>query len=93
MRNVTLAILALSVAGAATLAGSDAIAAHDYPYCIEDEISAFPHNCYYQSYAQCMASASGRAAECVVNPRVAFDRARRGQPGQPYRPYRYYDRY
>lgn len=90
MRNVTLAILALSVAGAATLAGSDAIAAHDYPYCIEDQISDFPHDCYYQSYAQCMASASGRAAECVVNPRVAFERARRSQPN---RPYRYYDRY
>jgi hypothetical protein len=90
MRNVMLA-MALSAAGAAALAGSGpAAAAHDYPYCIEDRFSDFPHECNYSSYAQCMASASGRAAECVLNPRVAFDRARRGRPD---RPYQYYDRY
>jgi hypothetical protein len=89
MRNTMLAILAVSAAGAATLAGSGpAAAVHDYPYCIESSMSGgFPDDCSYRSYAQCMASASGRRAECVVNPRFAFGQQQRG------RPYRHYERY
>jgi len=42
----------------------------------------YPSDCSYQTYAQCMAGASGRYATCNVNPRVAFARQRRGRP--PY---------
>lgn len=86
MRNAMLAILAFSAAGAATLAGSGpAAAVHDYPYCIETPDSGgFPNDCSYQTYAQCRASASGRQAECVVNPRFAFGRQQRGRRYRDY---------
>jgi hypothetical protein len=87
MRNAMLAILALSAAGATTLAGSGPAAAYDYPYCIQGGGFGIPGDCSYQSYAQCMASASGRLVYCNVNPRVAFGRERR------QRHYRNYERY
>jgi hypothetical protein len=36
-----------------------------------------PGDCSYTSYNQCMASASGRALYCNVNPRVAFGQQQR----------------
>jgi hypothetical protein len=80
MRNVMLAILTLSAALAATLAGPSPAAAYDYPYCLQGRGVGIPGECAYSSYPQCMASASGRALYCNVNPRVAFDRQpRRGR--------------
>jgi hypothetical protein len=88
MRNATLAILTLSAALAATLAGPSPAAAHDYPYCLQGRGLGVPGECAYSSYAQCMASASGRALYCNINPRVAFGRLpRRGRVYDPYRNY------
>jgi hypothetical protein len=40
----------------------------------------------YQTYAQCMASASGRNLYCNINPRAAFGQQppRRGRPHRNY---------
>ncbi len=85
MRNAILAILSLSAALAATFAGASPAAAHDYPYCLQGCGIGIPGECAYSSYAQCMASASGRALYCDINPRVAFGRLPRR--GRPYRDY------
>jgi hypothetical protein len=87
MRNAMLALLALSAAGAATIAGSGPAAAFDYPYCLQGRGVGVPGDCYYQSYAQCMASASGRSAYCAINPRVAFGQQRRGRHYRNYYDY------
>lgn len=84
MRNAMLAILALLSAGAATLAGPTPAAAYDYPWCIQGRGWGIPGDCSYRTYAQCMATASGRDVYCNVNPRVAFDRKRRGRPHPNY---------
>jgi hypothetical protein len=51
--------------------------AQDYPYCLTSPGYGYPGECSYSSYAQCRASASGRRADCVINPRVAFRESRR----------------
>ena len=76
MRNATLAVLALLAAGSATLAGSGPAAAYDYPWCAQGRGVGIPGECSYQTYAQCMASASGRGLWCDVNPRAVFARKR-----------------
>ena len=81
MRKVMLALLA---AGVVTLAGSAPAAAFDYPYCLQGRGVGVPGECAYQTYAQCMASASGRGLYCNINPRVAFSRQRRGRPYRDY---------
>lgn len=80
MRKLILAVMAVTAAGAATLATSAPAAAHDYPWCVQGKGVGYPGDCSYTSYAQCMASASGRQAYCGVNPRVAYgqQRDRRG---------------
>jgi hypothetical protein len=85
MRKTTLAILALLAAGAATIAGPAPAAAYDYPWCIQGGGWGVPGDCSYRSYAECMASASGRRVYCNVNPRVAFGPERRGRPHRYYR--------
>ena len=77
MRNAMLAILALSAATVASVAGSSPAAAYDYPYCVQGRGIGIPGDCSYSTYAQCMASASGRGLSCNVNPRVAFGQQQR----------------
>jgi hypothetical protein len=69
MRYLALAALAI---GAIGVGGTSPAAARDYPYCLQSRSTGIPGDCSYQSYAQCMQSASGRAASCNINPRVAF---------------------
>jgi hypothetical protein len=88
MRNAMLAMVALMSAGAATIAGAGPAAAIDYPWCIQGGGWGVPGDCSYRSYAQCMASASGRRVYCNINPRVAFGQQRRGRY---YRDYEYDD--
>jgi len=85
MRNAMLVATALLAAGAAMVAGPTPAAAVDYPWCIQGGGWGIPGDCSYRSYAQCMASASGRFVYCNVNPRVAF--------GQQQRRERYYRNY
>jgi hypothetical protein len=79
MRNAMLAMIAMLAAGAATVGGIAPAAAYDYPWCVQGRGVGIPGDCSYQSYAQCMASASGRALSCNVNPRAAFGRQPRGR--------------
>ena len=84
MRNAMLCILALAALGAATMAGSGPAAAYDYPWCVQGRGVGIPGDCSYQTYGQCMASASGRNLYCNINPRVAFGRQRRGRYYRDY---------
>jgi hypothetical protein len=84
MRNTILAMLALSAAAAVTMAGSGPAAAIDCPYCIQGGGWGIPGDCSYRSYAECMATASGRRVYCNVNPRVAFGQQRRGRSYRDY---------
>ena len=84
MRKAMVAVLALSAATAATVAGTSPAAAYDYPYCVQGRGVGIPGDCSYTSYAQCMASASGRGLYCNTNPRVAFGQQRRGRVYRDY---------
>jgi hypothetical protein len=87
MRKTILTVVVLSAAAIVTAAGSGPAAAYDYPWCAQGRGVGIPGDCSYQTYGQCMASASGRNLYCNINPRVAFGRVR-----HPRRPY-YYDPY
>jgi hypothetical protein len=80
MRHAMLVISALLAAGAAMTVGSAPAVAFDYPYCLQGRDMGIPGDCLYRSYDECMAAASGRAAYCNINPRVAFGPPRRGWP-------------
>ena len=84
MRNAMLAILALSAATVATVAGSLPAAAYDYPYCAQGRSIGYPGECAYSNYAQCMAAASGRGLYCSVNPRAAFGQQQRMRISRDY---------
>jgi hypothetical protein len=61
----------------------------NYPICLQvyDDMVHFYFECRYTSMAQCEASASGRSAQCVVNPYPAKAYAKPG-PRQK-RPHKY----
>lgn len=83
MRKLGFAVITMLAAGSAIVANPAPARAYDYPWCVQGRGWGYPGECAYQTYGQCMASASGRDVYCGVNPRVAFNRARRGRP--PYR--------
>jgi hypothetical protein len=72
MRTAMPVILALSAVTVVTVAVSSPASASDYPYCIQGRGVGIPGDRQYSSYAQCMATASGRGVYCNINPRVAF---------------------
>lgn len=86
MRNVLLASLAL--AGASVLWSGPA-AARDYRFCLVESRYAFGQ-CYYDTYAQCQATASGRAAYCQLNPVFAFAEQNGPPPRKIRRSHRHY---
>jgi hypothetical protein len=87
MRNTMLAALALSAATVASVAGSSPAAAYDYPYCLQGRGIGIPGECSYATYEQCLASASGRALSCNINPRVAFGQQQQQRRMRVYRDY------
>ncbi len=56
--------------------------ARDFPYCLQGGDWGYPGNCQFDSYEQCMATASGTRAGCDINPVVAF-RQQEQQQSQP----------
>lgn len=79
MRKVMM--MAACLVGVALVSGggaAPAFAGHDYPWCVQGRGVGYPGECSYETFEQCRASASGRSAGCGINPRVAFDPARRG---------------
>jgi Protein of unknown function (DUF3551) len=91
MRKIVLAMMALTAAGVAGMAASTPAAAEADAWCVQGRDEGIPGDCSYATYAQCMATASGRSAYCNINPRVAFGRQGyppRGRYAQPYGYYR-----
>jgi hypothetical protein len=72
MRILALATLAIATASAALPARAQT---YDpaYPVCLQvyQGFNDYYFECAYTSLAQCNASASGRAAQCIVNPYYA----------------------
>jgi Protein of unknown function (DUF3551) len=56
-----------------------------YPICLQvyDDMTHFYFECSYTSMAQCAASASGRYAQCVVNPYFVGPKAKRAPHKKP----------
>lgn len=65
MRITMAAVLASILAG--WLWSALPAQARDYRYCLYERNDP-AGDCYYSTYAQCMASASGRIAYCNINP-------------------------
>jgi len=87
MRKTMLAIITVLAAGTASVVGSAPAAAYDYPYCLQGRGVGIPGDCSYPSYEACMASASGRALYCNINPRVAFGPLPQRRAPRPYYAY------
>ena len=69
MRILALAILATATVSVAGPAAAQTYAG--YPVCLRVYGPVSYYECNYTSLAQCNVSASGRAAQCVVNPYAA----------------------
>jgi hypothetical protein len=78
MRRLALAVLTI---GTLSTAGPASAQTYDpsYPVCLHVYGRNIYYECRYTSLPQCAASASGRAAQCVVNPYFAnaFEEPRR----------------
>jgi hypothetical protein len=70
MRSLALAILAIGTVSVAGPAAAQTYAP-GYPVCLHVYGPVTYYECRYTSLGQCNASASGRAAQCVINPYVA----------------------
>ena len=71
MRILALAILAMGAASAAAPAQAQTYDP-SYPVCLHVyERGSSYYECAYNTLPQCNASASGRAAQCVINPYFA----------------------
>jgi hypothetical protein len=76
-RSGAIALAAIATAIAAATLSPTSAQARDYAYCLSSPGYGYPGDCSFASYGQCRAAASGRRADCVVNPRVAFREPRR----------------
>ena len=70
MRNLTLAILAIATVSVAGPAAAQTYAP-GYPVCLHVYGPITYYECRFASLAQCNLSASGRSAQCSVNPYFA----------------------
>ena len=70
MRHLAFAILAIGTAFVAGPAAAQTYAP-GYPVCLHVYGPVNYYECRYSSLAQCNASASGRSAQCIVNPYYA----------------------
>jgi len=85
MRILALAIPLIATLAAAAPANAQTYAP-GYPVCLHVYGPITYYECRYTSLPQCNASASGRAAQCVVNP----DFASAEPPGPIYQHHRHY---
>jgi hypothetical protein len=70
MRILAVAIMAIGAASAAAPAQAQTYDPN-YPVCLQVYGRINYYDCTYYTLPQCNASASGRAAQCVINPYVA----------------------
>ena len=85
MRVLALAILAIGAASAAAPAQAQTYDP-SYPVCLHVYGRSSYYECSYTSLPQCNASASGRSAQCVINP--YFAHASQEPSARRYRHYR-----
>jgi hypothetical protein len=80
-------ILAILVMAAATPAARAQTYDPKYPVCLQiyQSYYDFYFECSYTSLAQCNMSASGRHAQCIINPYYAGKQARPGRRDQRQR--------
>jgi hypothetical protein len=72
MRNFFLAAVAVGAVASLGMAPMSA-QARDYPFCIKgDFYDSATGDCSFDTYQQCLATASGRRAYCDVNPFFAY---------------------
>jgi Protein of unknown function (DUF3551) len=84
MRNLTLAILAIATVSVAGPAAAQTYAP-GYPVCLHVWGPLNYYECAYTSLPQCNASASGRAAQCMLNPYAASAQVPEGRAYRRYR--------
>lgn len=70
MQKTILAVAVLALAASF----SNAAMAKPYKWCLDG--SGDTPRCYYRTLTQCQASASGRGADCSVNPKLMFGKNR-----------------
>jgi hypothetical protein len=74
MRNVFLAAVAIGAVASIGMTPTSA-QARDYPFCIKGDLyDSAVGDCSFDTYQQCLASASGRRAYCDANPFYAYPR-------------------
>jgi Protein of unknown function (DUF3551) len=78
MRVLSLTMLAAGVLAASSSAHAQTYSP-DYPVCLHVYGPATHIECAFMSLQQCDASASGRAAQCEVNPYLAY-----AEPMKPF---------
>ena len=85
MRNFVLAALAVGAVAAIGMV-PDAAHARDYPFCIKgDNYDSVTGDCSFDTYQQCLATASGRKDYCDANPFFAYpERPRSAYPRRPH---------
>ncbi len=88
MRSVFLALLAACGLAVAGTAPAEA-AGTRYPVCIQGDEYPGLSGCYFTSFQQCQATASGRLLTCIANPYYAgggdpYRGRNRPPPGYPY---------
>ncbi len=83
MRGLAMAILALATVAVAAPAAAQT---YDpaYPVCLHVYGRVTYWECRYTSLAQCAGSASGRSAQCEVNPYYAGPKPRRPRQHRAY---------
>jgi hypothetical protein len=84
MRNLALAMLAGATVSIAGPAAAQTYAP-GYPVCLHVWGPLNYYECAYTSLAQCNASASGRAAQCMLNPYAANAQVPEGRAYRRYR--------
>ena len=87
MRILALAVLAIGTVSAAAPARAQTYDPN-YPVCLHVYGRINYYECTYTSLPQCNATASGRAAQCIINPYYAY--ARQDRPVRRRGYYRYY---
>jgi hypothetical protein len=74
------ALVAITIPASPCLsrARTPAVATPSDLFCLQKGIWGYPGNCQFSTYGQCMAAASGTAANCGENPQYLFAEQRRG---------------
>jgi hypothetical protein len=73
-------LASLALAAIALMASAAAQAATDYPICLRVYGAPTYDECYYTTMETCRSSASGRSAQCYINPFYQGAGARQAMP-------------